>query len=72
MYSFFFLNLAHTYPNKPSNLYLAKILSILLLQQSQWQGPWISFISSTELMSSFPLVIEDGVYKAAPGFPWLC
>ena len=36
---------ANTNSNIPSNLYRAKICSILLEQQGQ--GPWISFTSST-------------------------
>ena len=49
-------NPAHTNPNIPSNLYSAKIWCILLEQQSQCL--WISFTSSTELKSSFPLGVK--------------
>ena len=48
-------NTANTNPNIPLILYWAKIRCILRKQQSQ--GPWISFTISTELKSSFSLVI---------------
>ena len=48
-------NTANTNTNIPSILYWAKIGCILHKQQSQ--GPWNSFTISTELKSSFSLVI---------------
>ena len=51
-YRYFLENPEHTYQNIPSNLYWAKLWSILLEEQSHC--PLISFTSQTELKSKSP------------------